>query len=108
MMLTFQNPILKEFLKLRPDGRPGLLIFDTCTALIRNLPALLHSEHNPSDVAAQPHELTHQADAVRYLCVYRALGAPQCRPEPEDDGRAEEYDDTLRGGAVSSSYLGYR
>lgn len=97
--------ILKEFLKLRPDGRPGLLIFEPCTALIRNLPALLHSEKNPSDVATEPHELTHQADAVRYLCVYRALGAAAGKPEPGDDGYGEEYDDALRGGELSTSYL---
>lgn len=95
--------ILKEYLKLRPDGRPGLLIFDTCETLIRSLPALLHSEANPSDAAAEPHEYTHGPDAVRYLCSYRTLGAR--REEPREETGTEEYDDALRGGAASGSYL---
>jgi len=99
--------MVKEYLKLRPDGRPGLLIFDTCTALIQNLPALLHSEQNPSDVATEPHDITHQADAVRYLCVYRALGAPPEGNEAEAEGAAG-YDEAMRGGPVSSSYLAYQ
>ncbi|MPM55652.1 hypothetical protein SDC9_102449 [bioreactor metagenome] len=94
--------MMKEFLKLRADGRPGLLVFDTCAQLLRSLPSLLHSELNPSDVATEPHELTHQADAVRYLCVHRTLGADG--QEPAEEGR-EDFDQTLRGGAASPGYL---
>jgi hypothetical protein len=84
------------------------MVFDTCRALIGNLPALQHSELNPSDVATQPHEITHQADAVRYLCVHRALGAQAGCGEREEDNKApDNYDKAMRGGAVSASYLGY-
>ncbi len=98
--------MVKEFLKIRADGRPGLIIFDTCTALLKNLPALLHSRTNPSDVATEPHDITHQADALRYLCVHRALGAGRQAAE-EGLRAAETFDDAMRGGQVSGSYLYY-
>lgn len=51
--------ILKEFLKMRPDGKPGLLITEDCPRLIKDLPALQHDEKNPSDAAKEPHDITH-------------------------------------------------
>jgi phage terminase large subunit len=82
--------------KAPPDGKPGLLVFDTCETLIRSLPALLHSDTNPSDAAAEPHEYTHGPDAVRYLCSYRTLGAR--REEPRQQDAQEEFDDAMRAG----------
>jgi phage terminase large subunit len=100
--------ILKEYLKIRPDGKPKLFLFENCVTLRRSLPALQHSEKNPSDVATEPHDLTHSPDALRYLCAYRALGAVRSgAPREGDDGEGEEYDDAMRGGAVSGSYLTY-
>lgn len=99
---------VKEYLKTRGDGRPGLIVFDTCVSLIRSLPALMHSESNPSDAATEPHDITHSPDALRYLCAHRALGAQRDAPRnPEENGRAEEFDDVMRGGAVSGSYLAW-
>ena len=50
---------------------PGVRIFSTCRNLIRTLPLLQHDEHNPSDCATEPHELTHAPDALRYLLAGR-------------------------------------
>lgn len=47
----------------------ALKIFPNCRNLIKNLPQLLIDEKNPNDVATEPHELTHIADALRYYCV---------------------------------------
>jgi len=68
---------LHEWLALSPDVngdmKPGLVIFETCPNLIRTLPALSHDRHNPNDVAAHPHELTHAPDALRYFTSGRPL-----------------------------------
>lgn len=70
---------VKEWLSLRADeqGRtvPGLRIFDGCLNLIRTLPALQADEKNPSDVANEPHELTHAPDALRGFCVWWTTAA---------------------------------
>ena len=62
---------LKEWLRPLPDGTGGqrakLCIFSTCTRLIHDLPLLQHDAHNPTDVATEPHDITHAPDALRYL-----------------------------------------
>lgn len=70
---------VKEWLNLRPDEQdemvPGLRIFEGCLNLIRTLPALQADEKNPSDVARDPHELTHAPDALRSFCVWWTASA---------------------------------
>lgn len=64
---------LKELLHLGGDGLPRLRIFRSCTELIRCLPMLMIDRAHPSDVATEPHELTHAPDALRYfVSCYRA------------------------------------
>jgi len=65
---------VKELLKpLRSPSGEGktakLQIFSTCGELIHDLPLLMHSEHDPSDCATEPHDITHICDALRYLCT---------------------------------------
>ncbi len=66
---------LKEWLRPYPDEQgqttAALRIFSTCRNLIRTLPALAISEHDPGDVAIHPHELTHAPDALRYFVAGR-------------------------------------
>lgn len=47
-----------------------LRIFPLCTNLIRTLPQLRYDDKRVNDVATEPHELTHSADAIRGFCVY--------------------------------------
>lgn len=65
---------VKEALRDRPDGRPGLIIDPGCRGLIENLPALRHSQKNPSDCDTNPHSITHICDALRYFCALRPGG----------------------------------
>lgn len=62
---------VKEWLKPVEDGDGGLTsrlkVFEQCRNLIRTLPALQRDEKKVSDVATDPHELTHAPDALRYL-----------------------------------------
>ena len=63
---------LKRRLQPVPDEfgqmKPRLRFFNTCTNLIRTLPALQHDEKRPNDCATEPHEITHAPDAIRYFC----------------------------------------
>lgn len=65
---------VKEWLKPfnDVDGRrvAKLQIFANCTNLIKCIPALQYSDKNPSDVATEPHDITHSPDAIRGFCVY--------------------------------------
>lgn len=85
---------------------PGLVVFDTCTRLIRDISAVQHDEKNPSDVAKEPHEYTHSPDAIRYLCVFRAMGAMH-EPEQPDEDEGLAYDDYMTGQEATDSYLDF-
>ena len=101
---------LKELMKLRKDGKPGLIIFSDCKSLIEFLPALQHDTKNPSDCAKEPHEITHAPDALRYFAVMRTMPAIKnavITPEDDfDDGRgASDYDSVMCGGEPQESYM---
>ena len=61
---------IKELLALDANGEPRLQIFDTCTELIKCLPALIRDERRPTDCATEPHEITHYPDALRYFAIF--------------------------------------
>lgn len=61
---------IKELLKVREDGTARLHIFSTCTRLIKDLPSLLRDDKRPTDVANEPHEITHAPDSLRYFAIY--------------------------------------
>ena len=99
---------LKELLKPMPDGKPGLIIFEDCKGLIDFIPALQHDNTNPTDCAKEPHEITHLPDALRYFSVMRTMPAITqhvFEDYSEEDERAESYDDVMRGGKPTASYL---
>lgn len=97
---------VKEYLRLREDGMPGLLVSSDCPRLIRDMAAVQHDAKNPSDVAREPHEYTHSPDALRYLCVFRAAGAEPEEPELDEDDLTA-YDDFMAGGECPESYLDF-
>ena len=95
---------VKELLRVRDDGLPGLRIFRSCRGLIDDLEALQADDTDPNDAATEPHAVTHRPDALRYL----VQGRPQAAalPEPEDeDGGATAYDDAMRGGVPDRQYV---
>ncbi len=63
---------VKEFLRA-DKGKPKMMIFSTCTPLLRCLPLLRHDKARTGDVATEPHDLTHSPDALRYWCSRRQL-----------------------------------
>lgn len=56
---------VQRLLEDMPDGRPGLLIYSTCSHLIRTLPALPYDKTNVEDVDTDAED--HAYDALRYL-----------------------------------------
>lgn len=93
---------LAEWLKPINDGtgaRARLRIFSNCTRIISELPQLQHDKRNASDVAQDPHEITHLPDALRYLMA----GRPQCATAP----LARDYDGAPTEAEQLQSFLGY-
>ncbi len=81
--------VLKEMLKPYEDEKgettAKLKIFSNCRHLIRTLPAVAVDDHNPNDVAREPHELTHAPDAIRYFFAGRPAGKRMPKPTPRYD-----------------------
>ncbi|WP_020393494.1 hypothetical protein, partial [Kribbella catacumbae] len=59
--------LLDDKLKVRADGLPRILVYSTCTNLIRTLPALPRANTNPEDVDTNAED--HAYDALRYLLM---------------------------------------
>ena len=98
---------LKEFFKLRQDGKPGLIIFDTCTSLIDCIKGLQHSATDPNDVSKEPHGITHGPDALRYFAqTYVLPGEKQEAEEEEEDfDTSMDYHTAMCGTGVSRGYI---
>jgi len=87
-------------LRIRGDRRPRLLIYSTCTNLIRTLPSLTRSPTNPEDVDTRAED--HAYDALRYLL----LGMLGPRRPPGDPGprRPESVPKTVTGGLSKQGF----
>lgn len=98
---------LKELFKLRDDGRPGLIIFDTCGDLIECIKCLQHDKTDPNDVSKNPHELTHGPDALRYFAQTYVLPGEREQTETEDDEDegGMDYQTAMCGRGLSRSYI---
>lgn len=59
--------LVDDKLKVRADGLPRILVYSTCTNLIRTLPALPRANTNPEDVDTNAED--HAYDALRYLLM---------------------------------------
>lgn len=86
-----------------------LVIFNTCTQLIKNLPLLQHDENNPEDAADKPHEVTHSPESVRYFVMSRPSAASLKTDTKRDMFlyRTESVENSLLGGEVTRSYIEY-
>lgn len=74
---------ISKLLEPLPDGQPGLLVFSTCTNLIRTLPSLTYDKIVIEDV--DTHGEDHAYDALRYLLTdYRERSyAPPASSRPK-------------------------
>ena len=101
--------LMKEAFARRSDGKPSLLVFNTCKETIDDIKDIQADEKNPNDCSKDPHDVTHRVDAVRYYCISRTLAAEQEKAAAEynEDDTAEDYDDFMTGGEVTDSYIMY-
>ena len=98
---------VKECFAPKADGKPGLLVFDTCKQFIDDIQAIQASEKDPNDCATEPHDITHLPDACRYFCISRVLKnveeeAVQLQDELDEE---EEYESYMTGGEISNAYI---
>ena len=99
---------LKELFKIRPDGKPGLIIFDNCKEIIDNIQNIQADDKNPSDCAKEPHDVTHAPDALRYFAQSRTLPSVMEIPqEPREYDALTDYDEFMTGGEATASYINY-
>lgn len=105
---------VKEMLANMPDGKPGLIIFNTCQHLIGDIQCIEADENNPSDCKKIPHDVTHTVDGLRYYCVSRVLATPNGGTETSADveyedegGETEDYTSYMCGGESSLAYISY-
>lgn len=96
---------IKELLTLREDGTVRLKIFRNCVNLIKNLPLLQIDQKRPNDCANEPHEITHDPDALRYFAI--AWTRPSDVKEEEGTVRWTDdmWDDYRRASAEEKEYL---
>jgi phage terminase large subunit len=81
-----------------------LQVFNHCTHIISDLPALLHDEHKPEDAATEPHEITHAPDDVRYGIMSRP---PARSIRPADNQHYYRRDEPEEGIQPRSKVTGY-
>lgn len=67
------------------DRKPGLVVTQGCTNILRTLPTLLADEKKPDDVDTKQED--HIADALRYLLFANPQGSTPERREDEDVAR---------------------
>lgn len=101
---------VKEMFAPMEDGKPQLIVFNSCKEYIEDVQAIQASEKDPNDCATEPHDITHMNDAVRYFCISRAQAAEQeeaerrYRDETEDEAE-EDYESYMTGGVISTAYI---
>lgn len=95
---------IKELLKVDANGSAKIVIFDTCTELIKCLPALQVDPKRPTDCATEPHDITHAPDGLRYFAVFWAYPAEPEKPK-EVRVRRDVYEDYLSASASEKAEI---
>lgn len=99
---------VKEFLAPMEDGKPKLMVFNTCQNFIDDIQAIQASDKDPNDCATEPHDITHLLDGCRYFCISRTMAAKsgEDKPEPDEFETAEEdYESYMTGGKITNAYI---
>ena len=99
---------VKEFLAPMEDGKPKLMVFNTCQNFIDDIQSIQASDKDPNDCATEPHDITHLPDACRYFCISRTMAAKsgEDKPEPDEFETSEEdYESYMTGGKITNAYI---
>lgn len=90
-----------ELLKVRDNGRAKLKIFRNCHDLIKNLPQLQIDPKKPDDVMTEPHNITHDPDALRYFAVYHTRPNEEEKEAPYIAEWTEDMWEDYRAGSAA-------
>ena len=93
--------LIDEHLRIREDGFPRLLVYDTCPELIRTLPSLPRSNTNPEDV--DTHAEDHLPDALRYL-LQQLAGKQQATPVDPHEAYGRRAPSTVTGDLAGMAF----
>lgn len=99
---------VKEFLAPMEDGKPKLMVFNTCQNFIDDIQSIQASDKDPNDCATEPHDITHLPDACRYFCISRTMAAKsgEDKPEPDEfETAGEDYESYMTGGKITNAYI---
>ena len=86
-------------------GRAQIRFFNTCTEIIKCLPALVIDKIRPTDCSTEPHEITHAPDALRGFAIYYARPGEERANSRRTYWTADMWDDYNAAGAEGKKYL---
>ena len=95
---------VKELLR-DTGGGPRLKIFNTCTEIIRCLPALTVDKVRPTDCATEPHDITHAPDALRGFAIFHTRPSRIEHPKPRVKWSRDMWEDYAAADEAGKKYL---
>ena len=89
------------------DTGKGIRIkfFNTCTEIIRCLPALTRDKIRPTDCATEPHEITHAPDALRGFAIFYIRPNAVEHTMPRTRWTQDMWEDYISAGPQEQKYL---
>ncbi len=70
---------VRERLKFDENGKAMMYFFNTCYAIIRTMPLMMHDEHKPEDLDTELED--HACDEMRYFCMMRPIAPRKLETE---------------------------
>ncbi|MDD3243527.1 MAG: hypothetical protein PHD32_07385 [Eubacteriales bacterium] len=100
---------LKEWLTPYKDEQgietAKLVIFDTCSGIISDIPVLIHDPKNPNDVSNEPHRHTHGPDAIRGFVAGRPLAAKARKAGKRAQWEPDMWEDYYAGSEMEKARM---
>ena len=87
------------------EGGTKLQIVNTCTELIRCLPALAIDKLKPTDCATEPHEITHAPDALRGFAIFHTRPGDEPSARHRSVWSADMWEDYRAADEAGKKYL---
>ena len=94
---------IKELLIAGEGGR-GIRFFQSCTEIIKCLPALTVDKIRPTDCSTEPHEITHAPDALRGFAIFYSRPA-EVMPRYKQVWTKDMWEDYLSADESERKYL---
>jgi len=83
-----------------------LTIYHHCAPkLLNSLKKIQHDDKKPDVYAKDPHEYTHQPDALRYYCIYWTHGGHEKKADNRKKWRKDQWEDYKNASAADRKYL---